>query len=524
MNRWAGIGAALIMLVWLGAAIKIPLGVSVDQATLGYTAFSWGTTQEEVFNREMKEKGYSLFVVPFLAEAVWYKIFGTGETQLRVLGWVVQTGLVYGIFRLVRGNVKNRVWPVLIAVTSPWLLYLTMWHLPEAITLAAIIAFVISRNQLAKKCLWLVVFLSSLTGLFAGAVIWINEVARELKFRNLKALTVWLGMGLAVVILMILPNNIYLKKAFEPTLITKLSVGQLAKQVDETQKLIFLAANRQYLLPSGVRKILYNKPGFFLQLTLTKLVSLWDFEQLTAPLSAWVLTGMSGLPPKGHLNLLYFWEIPILLSGFWFITRKKLGNEIRVLFWCAVIPAMILEKKYFHLSAVAGLPLMVWLIAKSWDNVDRKVLRWLVFGLYLLGSWQLGRLVWTRPFDYRPADGYLYRVMYEWVAKNKNNYAEIMVTDKFGPSPLMFAFYGIWEPDLYWRQKEAGKRWSWEKVIFGSFELKGENKIPARSAWLGLPGEFAQVPEEKLTKIPAGDELVYRYGAGLWILENLQSD
>ena len=53
------------------------------------------------------------------------------------------------------------------------------------------------------------------------------------------------------------------------------------------------------MLPAVVRKIVFNKLVLAGQIVSERLVSLADFEHWSAPLSAWAITGMSGLPPKG---------------------------------------------------------------------------------------------------------------------------------------------------------------------------------------------------------------------------------
>ena len=502
-------GVALILLLNLALALKNPIGMSVEQAEFGYAAYSLGKTDSPSLEMVLRDNGYRLFVVPLAVEAVWFKSFGTGEMQLRILGWLIQVGLVWGIYRLSRGEAVRSWWPVWIATTNPWLWYLSQFHLPEALTVAGL--------------------LSSPTGLITASAIWLWETGKLLRIKRFTPVVVRLAVGAGIVAVVLLPNRGYLAKYFEPTLAAKIRPAQLAAQVNETQKLLFVASDKKFMLPAGIRKIMYNKPGFMVQAVLSKAVSLVDFEQWTAPLAAWVITGLSGLPPKGHPALIYAWDVPVLIYGWWLLRKRFKEEKFLIPAMSAMAGAMMLEKKFFHLGAATGLLLIIPGIAQTLTKLKGKIAIIAVTLLYLSGWWHFGRQMWYRPFEYRRSDAYLFREMYIRTEAIKNNFSEITVTDKFGPSPLMFAFYGRWDPKNYWHKKQANDTWYRDHLQFRSFDLTEEN-IPAGSAWLGLPGEFAGPSDQvqdpgnwgtaKLTKVDTGEELVHRYGQGLWILEN----
>lgn len=285
---------------------------------------------------------------------------------------------------------------------------------------------------------------------------------------------------------------------WEDNLGKRLRPNNLSEQVNLTQKEFFVATNKTYMLPAVVRKIVFNKFALAGQIVSERLVSLADFEHWSAPLSAWAITGMSGLPPKGLLPLMYFWEVPLLLYGMY-----KYGGEIwkRWKWWIVTAGMLAIwwEKRFLITTGVLFLPVMwdVWRMIL--ERAGKKLLvGWVV--LCLVGVAYFYKQIWFETDDWRYSDAKLYAGMYAWVKDNSANFDKFVVTDKLGPTDLMFRFYGPRTKQVEFRQLR-----------------NGEEAVPG-VAYLGLPGEIEKMRSTRiLEKISAKDELVYKYGQGIWI-------
>lgn len=133
------------------------------------------------------------------------------------------------------------------------------------------------------------------------------------------------------------------------------------------------------------------------------------------------------------------------------------------------------------------------------ERAGKKLLvGWVV--LCLVGVAYFYKQIWFETDDWRYSDAKLYAGMYAWVKDNSANFDKFVVTDKLGPTDLMFRFYGPRTKQVEFRQLR-----------------NGEEAVPG-VAYLGLPGEIEKMRSTRiLEKISAKDELVYKYGQGIWI-------
>lgn len=389
-----------------------------------------------------------------ISQAEVFINFGWGETTVAILGWTVQVLIVFMVGKIAKSGIL-----AFVASVNPWLNFLSVFEIATAGTLLGFIS-IWGLNKKWQKILALIFLIFTLG---------INK-------------------------------NYWIKISHE-NLIKQLSPQQLTLQVDQIQKNNFLATKKTYILPSIIRKVLYNKLFLALQIISKKTVELIDFEQWSAPLSAWVVTGMSGLPPKGLLPLWYYWEIPIFVIGLIFVFSKKM--RFKWWFVLPALPAIILEKKFFHLSGIFIWPGFMFLLGTVVNEIKKPKLIYLLFLAYLLSvGYFFHQMFWDEK-SYRYSDAYLYRQVSLYLKQNQ--YTEAIVTNRFGPMDLMLKYYKVLPNS---------------KIKVREFTWKQEVKNPG-TIYIGLPKEFTGIEEEKIIKkIDADDQLVYGYGKGLWIAKN----
>ena len=288
----------------------------------------------------------------------------------------------------------------------------------------------------------------------------------------------------------------YTKPGFDDSLVKKLSTQELATSVDQTQKEVFESTGKKVLLPAVVRKILFNKVGLALDKTSREVVGLFDFQQWSAPLMAWEITGLSGLPPRGLLPLFYFWEIPIVLYAL-----KKHGRKYWIPMIIAAVPAVIMHKKFLAISGLAILPMIYLVIGKTLQEMPGR-LRGVVIAAYVMSMGFFLNTIYVKQEEWRYSRPELYAQAAKWIRGN-DKYKSVVMTDRLGSTLLMMDFYGA-----------AGGFLSVREIMAGE-------TARVDTAYVGLPGEIEKMQEARtIEKITGWDEPVYKYGSGLWIATN----
>lgn len=397
---------------------------------------------------------FPLGVGPDLAQTVvgW----GISETTLVVIGWILQAAIIAAM--VVWAKEKTPAWLALILATNPWLNALSVFYVWETLTLLSVLTMFLSSPK------------------------WTKVVAM-----GTFILSLWFNRG-------------YLIKINQDNLVSQLNLAKLSRQVDEAQKINYLATGKSYILPASLRKVVYNKPALAGRIIVNRMLGVVDFEQWTAPLSAWAVTGLSGLPPKGMLPLFYFFEVPLLL---WGVSRLTRSAWLRWGGWLAagVGGGAYLEKKFFTVGGLLLLPFALYTISRVLAQT-KAVRQYLFLGLYLTSSVYLFKQVFLQQFSYRYSDAYLYRQAALWLRDNSDTYRHAVVTTRFGPMATMLQFYRVL-PD--------------QKIEVREFSLASEPR-QAGTVYIGLPKELAGTKDsEVVAKIPADDELVFGFGRGLWI-------
>src|SRR3989304_4536438 len=469
---WGGV------LVRIGLSLLVPLDVSVLQAKLFYPDPN------------------DPFVVSRVLVRGWGKITGTGTYQAAGMRLIIFLTLVYLVYKSISHKIpESPTWlVVLAAIFNPWLNYLAVFHWQESLSLIFALMFWLDKDNFRRMAWVILLSLSSARGFVFGLGVLLLWILRQPKILNL--------VPVLIVLLWFGSRWDLLGPYFESSPIKELTPKYLGGQVDEIQKNIFLGSQKKIIYPAIIRKIVFNKVVLGVDKLLGNAIGVVDFTQWTAPVSAMSVTRLSGLPPKGIFTQMYYWELPILIYGAWSAWKEKERKMWWVVF-LAIIPALFWEKRWFYLSAYGLIPLFVWLTMRAVTRMPWKVI-FVVGGLYCVSGFYFWKQFYFNPVSYRSSDVYLYKQINLWVRKNQDRYQKIMITNMFGPADFMNLFYGGIDKT---------------KMAYGEFDLR-KNEPVSGMVYIGLPGQFKPEHSNRdIEVINSEDELVYRYGKGLWVLK-----
>jgi len=430
----------------------------------------------------------------------------------------------------------------LILVISPWLQSLILFHLPETLSLiffclAMILLKKIIENPDNEKY-WilleirmLLLAFSSWPGLIVSFIfpIFIFFFFRKIsrKYFFLFSLIFYTIIGIHTV-----KNFNYIRTfALEKTFINQITPKKLAEEINDRQKMDFLASNREFILPNYIRKFIYNKPFLAFEKTFKKTVSFFDLEQFAYPSISYDIISLSGILPKGNLPLGYFWEIPLLFLGLYtFLTEKIKHKSLIILIPLSLLPALFFEKRDLLTSGFLIIPFLFFLevyglhqILKISKTLPKKVFKAFsvtLLVLIILTIYEQYKLIYLNKFSYQTSDLYFYKEIARAVKSEKDNFSKIIITDRIGPTNLMTEFY----LDLPSENPQG--------IEFKSIKFPQED-TSGNVLFIGLPGEFTKPGENSndlplpsnltlINEIIAPDELVYHYGKNIWMVTSKQ--
>jgi len=434
------------------------------------------------------------------------------------------------------------IYLALIIVISPWLQSLILFHLPETLSLiffclAIIILIKITEDSDNKKH-WILLEISMLLFAFSSwpglIVSFIFPIFIFLFFRKtFRQYVLFFTLILFAILGVYIIKNFNHIRIFtlENTFINQITPKKLAEEINDRQKIDFLASNRQFILPNYVRKFIYNKPFLAFEKTFKKTVSFFDFEQFAYPSISYDITSLSGILPKGNLPLGYFWEIPLLFLGLYaFLTQKNRYKTLIILIPLLLLPSLFFEKRDLLTTGFLVVPFLLFLeiyglhqilkISKALPKTVFKAFSVTLLVLIILTIYEQYKLIYLNKFSYQTSDLYFYKEIAKSISSEKDNFSKIVVTDRIGPTNLMAAFYLDTPPEKL------------ERLEFRPISFPQEN-VSENTLFIGLPGEFTKPGEYPndlplpsnltlINEIVAPDELVYHYGKNIWMVTSKQ--
>lgn len=516
-----------------------------------------------------KEHGYLLFPLQLLFLSFFVYTLPLTAILLRIPQFIISLAsmiiLLYIIFKRYEKAPNHKLlilFASFIIILSPWYLSLTFINLGESISLLASLLIILLLTKAVRErffpskffikiaLLTVICALSSWSGLFfslAFPFFFLIFLKKNFNKPPTKFTIFTVLVTYTAIFSMLVINRQYIKTTLsQNTFISKLKLTSLAEEINERQKIDFLAANRQFILPGSIRKFTYNKAQLAVQKTIKQIVSFFDFEQLSFPLASYDIIRLSGLLPKGNLPLLYLWDIPVIAIGVFWLLKKRGRKDSWIPYFLisATLPAIIFEKRFFATSGCLLLPLFliteiegVNYILPSYLNLKPLIKKMTIFISLIIttiGVINFHNLFFLNEFKYRTSHYFFFKQISTWLSENRTKYKKVVVTTRFGPSHLMSAFYldlpsgEFWPKYLFPEKKGVEEIVKIQNLEFRSINFPDEEKSP-EIAYLGLPGEFVQPGKDlDLRKLPTGaallekiiapDELVFNYGENLWVI------
>ncbi len=161
---------------------------------------------------------------------------------------------------------------------------------------------------------------------------------------------------------------------------------------------------------------------------------------------------------------LYLIEFPFLLLGIFGLFRFYPRVASLLLFWliASIIPAAVARETPHALRIENSLPTWHIFIAFGIYSLIqmskryKKLLIAVISVLYLFSvSYYLHNYYGYYPVEYSGEWQYGYREAIRFVMPVKDTYKRVVMTDSIGRPYMYTLFYGVYDPEMYWRTKDA---------------------------------------------------------------------
>jgi hypothetical protein len=210
---------------------------------------------------------------------------------------------------------------------------------------------------------------------------------------------------------------------------------------------------------------------------------------------------------------LYLFDLPFLLSGAYFLIRRKEKAAFPILWWllAAPIPAATARETPHALRILDSLP--TWQIITAYGfyiflQATKKKKSWLknflllVVGLFLFVNvfYYLHNYYVHYPTEFSGEWQYGYREAVRAVAKIEKNYNKVVVTKNLGRPYIYFLFYQKYPPSDFWRYQDkiVKEPAGFINVLgFDKYEFRGldwgQDRLMKKTLFVMAPGD---VPED----------------------------
>jgi 4-amino-4-deoxy-L-arabinose transferase-like glycosyltransferase len=484
----------LILAVFLAFVFRVwnvsnnPPGLYWDEVALGYDAYCLLKTGFDQHAKlpitfavsfgDFKNPLYLYLLVPFL------KVFGVNNLAVRLPSVLSGTFSVLLLFLFVKKAVKEK-YNEKLALLSSFLLAINPWHIhfsrvafeANIYIFCLLLSFTLFLYSLKKKYLLPGAFLflgllpySYHSGKILFIFILIYFSFSLYKKKNLFKSKKDIGLVLTSFLLLVLMIVPFLtKNSLNNTVFRYQGVSDI-RQVAENFPEINI------LKQTWIEKIVFNQRFSFLKAFIEKYLSLFDpfFLFLKGDLNLRHSTLITGL--------MYWFEIPLFLIGFYFLLKKKWKDLFVLLLLIGPLPSALTVKSPHALrgsALIIVLPVLTGLgiieIKKRLKSKNRKTLfalTLLVFYIFFLfqfnyfyhkyypvlteGFWQSG-----------------YQEMVAEVRKVIDDYQEIYIDNSLGQAYLYTLFYLQYDPKKFQQEGklvlgENGRFWD-TTAVFSKF-------------------------------------------------------
>lgn len=490
--KWILILATVLRLFWLD---KVPPSLNWDEVSMGYTAYSIGSTGMDEWGErlpllfrsygEWKSAVYIYLLVPFI------KILGLNAWAVRLpsaLAGIVTVYLTYLIGKKLY-NEKVGLWSAFFLAISPWHLLLSRPAFEANVSLTLILAglYLFLRFHLESK-IYLLISSAVALGLAPHAynsakvvvpllaiyLIWSTKL-----YKNYKAVTIFLG----VLVLFAAPLIVDLFSGRSQHRYTQVGVSTNQSALAE-----FVNYRQDPNLPKLVGKLIFNKYTY----SIHQVSSNW----LTY-LNPSFLLAEAGDHKQHHVpyfGVLYLAEFVFLLAGLRGLKQYSSSSKYLplIIIGLGIIPAALTRDQGHVLRSILTLP--GWQLLAG-VGVSTLALPWRRILLWLLGIqaiiFLIAYFLWY-PVTFARDWQYGYKEVAAYLAQHESEYSQIVMTKWYGEGQLFLAFYNHWDPRWY---IEANRP---------NIEYERQGKL-----WLDQLGEYSlgkytfkylDYPTEKRTK------------------------
>lgn len=161
---------------------------------------------------------------------------------------------------------------------------------------------------------------------------------------------------------------------------------------------------------------------------------------------------------------LYLIEFPLLLLGIYWMFRFYPRVAGLLLFWliASIIPAAVARETPHALRIENSLPTWhifvasgIYALVSSAKRFKKLIIVGLVFLYVFSVSFYLHNYYGYYPIEYSGEWQYGYREAIRYVMPIKDSYKQVVMTDTIGRPYMYTLFYGAYDPEMYWRTKDA---------------------------------------------------------------------
>lgn len=489
----------LVAILAIAAALRffqlsaMPPSLNWDEVSHGYNAYSilktgkdeWGESSPAIF------RAYGDYKLPIYIYATVFseKIFGMNELAVRfpsAMAGVLSVLFTFFLTKILLKNLFVSLTASLMLAVSPWHIFLSRPAFEASLALFLVLAGI-----------WFF-----LIGLKKNYFFPFSAVSFGLAAYTYNSARVFVPLFLIVLVAVYFKD---LKPSFKKkgkelivgAVITMFFLSSIANSLFSTEgqarfrwvSLVDQGAINRIIesrgsssLPPIIARLIYNRPVYALTSfgsnLLTNLSPLYLFFQGGSHYQY-------NAPSQG---LLYLIDLPFLLLGLWWLKNHLKENSPRLLlFWwfLAIIPAAVTRENPHVLRTILVLPVPQIITAVGlWQAT--KLVKFAIGAVYflVLAFFLVHFLVgyfgpYRREFSW--AWQYGYKEVAAYVAKNYQNYSQIIFSKRYGEPHEFLLFYLKWEPEKFQNDQNLVRYfrsdWYWvdrfDKFLFvNDWEIK----------------------------------------------------
>lgn len=465
--------AALLRIPYLG---ELPLGLTIDEAGQGYSAYSILKTGKDEWGDflPLNPRGFGDYKPPLFMYLLVPSIavFGLSEFSVRLPSAIAGILTVWIIYFLAKNLLQSKnlgLTASFFMAIAPWHVYssrlgwesntglmffcLGIWLFLKSIKIKRWIIFSIAGFGLSALSYHSFKLISPLMFIVMLAIFW-KQIKLDRKIMTLS--------GIAGLIFVIILGYGFIfsgasRRVQDQTILKEENLAQLREaQFDDR-------------LPQPLNRVLNNKYAFFTSKMTDNYIGYFSFPFLFGPHRS--NGSVLNFPTQG---LLYIWQLPIILLGIFYLIKNFTNSSKLIFAWffIAPIPASI-TWDYMHagrsqaifpiltIISVVGLNYLLQLV----KNARYKL--WVIYAISVLITVSLILRIdnyFFHTFN-KPHGGLVqgYDEIVKYTQETRGKYNKIIFTKSNSEPQAFIAFYTKWNPSDFQKQS---KEWK-------SFEEKG---------------------------------------------------